>query len=505
MGYLVADVVEYIPSKTMGQFHASNDFVRGLLGPIGSGKSVACCTDIMKRAVEQKIIYNEEYPNGVRKSRWAIIRNTYRELIDTTMQTWFDWFPRHIGMYRAMDLKWTLNRRLDDGTTLQLEVLFRALDRPDDIKKLLSLELTGGWINEAREIPKQVLDMLQGRVGRYPAFTSFDDIPEEILDEVYDLMDGGSTFADLPERISRHLPWIGIILDTNPPDSDHWWYTLFEETKPSGFSLYHQPSARSPEAENLRNLVPGYYNNIIQGKDQEWINVYVHGMYGFIADGKPVWPEYKDDIHHTDNELPLAGSGSIYVGIDFGLTPAAVIGQITASGQFQCIDELVTEDMGAVNFGKLLHEKLNRDYCGCQLEIYADPAGEQRAQTDEITPFQILWNQQVEAWPTYTNDFTIRREAVADYMQRLDFNGKPAFIIGPKAKMLRKAMAGGYKYKRMQVSGQQRFQDKPDEGRYSHVADACQYLFLGSVGGDRVIGGYGKKELDYSEAQRGII
>ena len=84
--------------------------------------------------------------------------------------------------------------------------------------------------------------------------------------------------------------------------------------------------------------------------------------------------------------------------------------------------------MGAVNFGKLLHEKLNRDYCGCQLEIYADPAGESRAQTDESTPFQILWNQGIEAWPTYTNDFTIRREAVADYMQRLDFKGSPAFL-----------------------------------------------------------------------------
>jgi hypothetical protein len=318
-------------------------------------------------------------------------------------------------------------------------------------------------------------------------------------------MDTGISFGELPERIAKHLPWIGIIMDTNPPDNDHWQYSLFEEDRPDGFSLYHQPSGIDGEGENLRNLIPGYYHNIMQGKDQEWINVYVHGKYGFIADGKPVWPEYKDDIHHTSEELPLAGSGTIYVGIDFGLTPAAVIGQIVASGQFQIIDELVTEDMGAVNFGKLLHEKLNREYCGCHLEIYADPAGEARAQTDEITPFQILWNQQIEAWPTYTNDFTIRREAVADYMQRLDFRGQPAFIIGPKAPMLRKAMSGGYKYKRMQVSGQQRFQDKPDKGRYSHVADACQYLFLGAVGGDRVIGGYGEQKLDQSELRRSIV
>jgi hypothetical protein len=389
------------------------------------------------------------------------------------MQTWFDWFPRDIGFYRAMDMKWTLNKRLDDNTQIYLEILFRALDRPDDIKKLLSLELTGGWINESREIPKQVLDMLQGRVGRYPS-----------------KRDGGPS-------------WYGIIMDTNPPDSDHWQYTLFEEDNPEGFSLYHQPSAKSEEAENLENLPDDYYDNMIHGKDQEWINVYVHGKYGFIADGKPVWPEYKDDIHHTSISIPVGET--VYLGIDFGLTPAACIGQISASGQMQIIDELVTEDMGAVNFGKLLYEKLSHEYGNCKLEIYADPAGEQRAQTDEITPFQILWNQKIEAWPAYTNDFTIRREAVADYMQRLDFNGQPAFMIGPKAIMLRKACSGGYKYKRMQVSGQQRFQDKPDKGRYSHIADALQYMFLGAVGGDRVIGGYGKQDIDYSETQRAIV
>ena len=40
---------------------------------------------------------------------------------------------------------------------LDLEVIFLALDRPEDVKKLLSLELTGIWINEAREIPKVLL------------------------------------------------------------------------------------------------------------------------------------------------------------------------------------------------------------------------------------------------------------------------------------------------------------------------------------------------------------
>jgi len=461
--------IDYTASKTMREFHKSDAFVRTLVGPIGSGKSVACIMEMVKLSLEQTP------HNGVRKTRWAVIRNTYRELLDTTMESFFDWFPKELGSYSVMNSKFVLELDLPDGTKAHIEFLFRALDRPNDIKKLLSLEITGMWLNEAREIPKQVLDMGVGRCGRYPS-----------------KRDGGPS-------------WFGVIMDTNPPDSDHWYYTLFEETKPHNHAIFHQPSGTSKEAENIDNLPPNYYINMQAGKDQEWINVYVHGKYGFIADGKPVYPEYNDDIHATSNELPHTGSGKIFVGIDFGLTPAACIGQITASGQFQIIDELVTFDMGAVNFGKLLKEKLNNEYCGCEIEIYADPAGEQRAQTDEVTPFQILWNQGLEAWPTYTNDPIIRREAVADYLQRLDFSGKPALIVGPEAKMTRKAFAGGYKYKRLQVSGEERFVDKPDKNKYSHISDAIQYMFLGAVGGDRVIGGYGEQEVDYSTTNRMVV
>jgi len=44
------------------------------------------------------------------------------------------------------------------------EILFRALDTPDDVRKVLSLELTGAYINEGREVPKAILDMIGGRV-----------------------------------------------------------------------------------------------------------------------------------------------------------------------------------------------------------------------------------------------------------------------------------------------------------------------------------------------------
>lgn len=461
----------YVASHTGAKLHASDELVRLIIGPIGSGKSVTCCMELMARAYAQ--LPNEQ---GVRRSRWAIIRNTYRELQDTTLKTWHDWFDERLGHTSKQDMTWTLYGTLEDGTKVEAEFMFRALDKPNDVKKLLSLELTGAFINEAREVPKQILDMLVGRVGRFPS-----------------KRDGGAS-------------WYGILMDTNPPDSDHWMYKLFEVDLPDNHTVFHQPSGTSEEAENVANLPDGYYQNMQAGKDQEWINVYVHGLYGFVQDGKPVFPEYKDDVHSTSEELVISERLPIYIGIDFGLTPAAVFGQKSASGRWLIFDELVTEDMGAKNFGMLLNQKINSEYPNHTFEIYADPAGDQRAQTDETTPFMILSAEGVEAWPTYTNDTVIRREAVAAPLSRMDFSGNTGLLIGPKAVMIRKAMAGGYKYKRMAVSGQERYMDKPDKGRYSHVADALQYLMVGAGEGAGVIKSkeWGEK-IDYSLTDRMVV
>lgn len=475
--------ITYVASETMRKFHRSDAFVRALLGPIGSGKSVACVLEMMRKSQAQAPHYANGFDEdgrpkgrGIRYTRWVVVRNTYRELLDTTMETFFDWVPKSLGHYSALNSKFTMHTLLGDGTIMHAEFLFRALDRPDDVKKLLSLEMTGMFLNEAREIPKAIMDMGIGRLGRYPSKRM-----------------GGPS-------------WHGLIMDSNPPDNDHWWYKLFEENLPDNHAIFRQPSGVEGHGENLDNLPPGYYQNMQAGKDKEWVNVYVHGRYGFVMDGKPVWSEYKDSIHSTDEDYIPDERLTIYVGIDFGLTPAACFAQQTPTGQWVIFDELVTEDMGASNFSKLLNKQINHLYPRDRFtfEIYGDPAGDFRAQTDESTPFQILDKNGIQAWPTYTNDLLIRLEAVSTTLSRLDFAGNPAFLLTKKAKILRKAMAGGYKYKRLSVSGHERFQDKPDKGRYSHVADALQYLLLGGGEGNTVVGGYEKKEIDYSQTNRQI-
>lgn len=442
----------------------SDAFFRGIMGPFGSGKSTACIMEILKQASMQRLS-----SDGKRRSRWAVIRNTYPELKTTTIKSWHQWVPSSMG--RWVDSGPPMHH-ITEGD-LDLEVIFVSLDRPDDIAKLLGMELTGAWIDEAREVPKAVVDGLTGRVGRYPS-----------------MLMGGSN-------------WSGIIASTNPPDNDHWWYKLAEEVHPQGWEFFKQPSGMSTAAENRDNLPKDYYERQMAGKDEDWIKVYVHGEYGFVRDGKSIYPEYIDSLHCQEFEL-LPGS-PIYVGIDFGLTPAAVFAQRTPMGQWRWHSELVTEDMGAVRFAELLREHMFQRYPGFEFaSVTGDPAGDIRAQTDETTPFGILKKAGIPAKPATSNDFLKRRESVAVALSRL-IDGKPGLMIHPQCKMLRKGMAGGYNYKRIQVSGEEKYRDAPDKNIYSHVCEAGQYLMMGAGMGDELVrrvqrGGFrsGSANTDYN-------
>lgn len=458
--------VEYLTTKTTQEFHDGETFVRGLMGPIGSGKSVACCWELFRLANAQ-----EADSKGRRRTRFVIIRNTYRELVDTTMKTWFDWFPESIGNLHRANSTFNFSTSLPDGTTVECEILFRALDKPKDIKKLLSLELTSGWVNEAREVPKQIIDMLVGRLGRFPA-----------------VKDGGST---------RHC----LIMDTNPPDNDHWWYKEFEERMPEKWKLFRQPSALSDEAENLANLKPTYYEDLSSGKDPEWIKVYVHGDYGFVSDGRPVYPMYNDAIHYDEN-IVHNDRLDVHICVDFGLTPACAFIQKVTSGRYVIIDELVTTYADAFMFGDLLKERCVKDGYKVAGDSFGDPAGNQRAQTDSKTPFQIMETKGFDILPASTNDPDLRIGAVTSALATLGMDGVPRLTIGPKAKVIRKGFNGGYHYSRVQVSNTEVYKDTPAKDYYSHVHDAIQYGLIGLGQGDLLK--YGKDELNNYKVVRGM-
>ncbi len=88
-------VIQYNPpGQVAAEFHNSMADVRGIKGPVGSGKSSTCCMEIVKHSLKQTP------HNGWRKARWAVIRNTYPELKSTTIKTWQTWFNDELAPIR---------------------------------------------------------------------------------------------------------------------------------------------------------------------------------------------------------------------------------------------------------------------------------------------------------------------------------------------------------------------------------------------------------------------
>ena len=478
--------LDYVPPGPVAKsFMKSNAFVRGLRGPVGSGKSVACCMEIMRRATMQS-------PNdsGIRRSRWAVVRNTNPQLKTTTIKTWRDWFGDELGRF-VWSPPYTHNIcfSLPDKTTVELEVIFLALDKGEDVKKLLSLELTGVWVNEAREIPKSIVDACTMRVGRFPS-----------------MREGGPS-------------WYGVIMDTNSPDESHWWgimsgevaipeYLTQEEkllmVKPDDWVFYTQPGAMDPQldddgqlvgyeinskAENLINIQPSYYEKIILGKAPAWIKVYVLNQYQTLLDGKPVYPTFKKDVHVAAEALQPTDNSDVIVGIDFGRTPSAVFIQHMYGGRWMVFHELIGQDMGAARFAELLKRDIARNgWDKLTFKFIGDPAGNQMAQTSETTPFMILRAAGINAHPCTTNDIALRIESVEGVLNRMT-EGQPSMVISPTCVTLVNGFEGGYQYKRTYYMGNEKFDERPNKNRFSHVHDALQYAMIGGGEGRRVFTG----------------
>ena len=474
-----AKIINYKASPTGIMFHKSDAFVKGIMGPFGSGKSVASIFEIFLRAQQQA-----PGTDGVRRTRWIIARNTFGELENTTMKTWEDWFAP-VTIKATKKPPYT---HIIGGPGWEAEVIFLALDKPEDQKKLLSFEVTGVFFNEAREIPYELIQAATGRVGRYPAK------------------------KDMPEGHKGPWPtWRGILLDTNPPHNEHWWYLNAEEDAwavdeegkrvevddidpDNRWEFFKQPSGLADNAENIDNLPGGknYYTQQLGGKTQQWIDVYVHGNYGFLRHGMPVYGNcWNPDTMTAKHKIKPRPGGEIVVGVDSsGRHPAAIFAQKTPRGQWQILSELAVQEdegMGAENFAKLLSSYMQNHFPNNQFQVWGDPAGDWGSQNNERTYFDILKAQgiyikapkSITKMPT-RDQVRLRVEMVMSVLNR-NVDGDPALTVNPNCKILLGGLNGGYQFKKKNVSGDTAmYHEEPEKNRYSDPQDALQYLLAGA-------------------------
>lgn len=424
------------------KFHADNySRVKLLIGPFGTGKTSSGAYDIIEMQAERVLLIR-----GLKRSRFAVVRNTYPELKDTTIKTYFDWFPDHVfGTYSKTEKKYTI--QYEDKL---IEILFRALDDPDDVKNLLSLELTGAHVDESREIHEDIIKVLLGRVGRYPS----------MKDTV-----GVNPFTSPPQ----------VVLTSNYPSTEHWMYKDFVENPVDGYAIYEQG-----QAENKHNLRPNYYEDLERdyAKRPDLLRTLVRGTWGVTVKGKQVYTEFNRDVHVAKFSLMPKGPTKIIRGWDnTGLYPAINFSYVNELGQWCIFKEFCLEDTGIMDATEaiIVWGNLNLPN-GCTFADYGDPAGNNR-DPNKKTPKEYIQLKAVEYGQSINiidgiQTFKIRRETVSGRLTKI-INGQPAMLIDASCTRLIDGFEGGYAYPEIGKTGI--FKDEPAKNEYSHIHDSVQY------------------------------
>jgi hypothetical protein len=456
-------------------------FISSIMGPYGSAKTTSCFQKILNAACWQT-----PGRDGVRRIRVCVIRATYSQLEKNVMKDWFSWFPKELGKWNGEQNTHLIRLTIPFLGVLEIEMIFVGLGEHKAEEVFKGMQLTLLWLNEVDTLSREVLNFGVPRVGRYPA-----------------MKDGGCA-------------WSGVIADFNAPEVDNWTYDLLvnknlgvspealaklqeQYGKEFGINFHRQPSGRSPDAENLHNLTPGYYDRLILSfaGNENKIRRFVDNEFGAVNNGQPVYPEFNDRFHVAETEELAAIPGqAIHGGLDGGSTPALVFGQEDDGGQIRGLAELVVfnpdvenqlEKMGPKQFGRLAREFFDRKWPNAKVgEIWGDPAGfygggyggEAAEDLSWMQEFGQAFGKKVKSAPAKGNRLAPRLEAVRDCLVK-NVGSRPGMLIA-RCMRLRQGFNNGYVIQRVKFSdGGGRWQDKPKKNDFSHVHDAWQNLVLG--------------------------
>ena len=453
-------VISYDAPPTCAQFMKSDSFGRLIAGPVGSGKTTACLFELLRRSCEQA-----PAPDGFRYTRWAIVRQTLKQLRDTVLKDITSWL-KGVAQFKVSEN--TIYIQIGD---VRSEWLLIPLEDAEDQRRLLSMQLTGAWMSECIEMDIGIVSPLAGRCGRYPSAAQ-----------------GGCS-------------WFGIIADTNMPSIGSPWHKMMEVNTPPDWQIFIQPSGMAEDAENLNWLLQTpqtlalpmdspervaqgrkYYERFVRSNSPDWCTRYVYAEYGPDPSGTAVYREsFKMTWHVVDEVEPVSGHPLI-VGLDFGRDPCAVICQLDHRGRLLILEEIMAEDIGLeLQLSRAIKPQLMQErYMGKAIMVVGDPAGKQRSTMYEETSFDLVKRAGFSAFPAPTNDIDKRINSVESFLLAARDGGPAMLIDRGRCKRVVEALSGGYRYAKTRGGVRKAL---PDKNEHSHVMDALQYAALAAHGG----------------------
>lgn len=319
---------EFNPNPVQRNFIESRAKADLFSSRMGEGKSTALAWGAL---------YHTRHNPG---ASWALIRDTFENIVGTTQKTFFQWFPPGVyGEYNATKKTFTWAEGVAKG-----EVIFMGMDDQNDATKLMSRELAGFGIDE----PAPAV----GSAG----------VDEMVFD------------IGLSRLRQPGMKWYCAKLAENNPDEGHWTYRRFVTQADKDFRLW-QPNI----PENVLHLPKDYYAQLRStwSHRPDLIRRFVEGDFGFQLEGKAVTPQWNDRIHLAIGLTPIPRLEAVMCW-DFGHNPTCIITQRTPMGQWLVLDAMVGDGIGVAELiDDLVKPLIAERYAPLKIQFrhIGDPAG----------------------------------------------------------------------------------------------------------------------------------
>lgn len=309
---------------------------------MGEGKSAALCWACFH--------HTRQNPGA----RWAMIRDTWENLRDTTQLEFFEWFPQGVcGTYVASTKTWKWSLGEVRGT-----VQWIGMDDEKDASKLQSRALGAFGMDEPAPAAHS------GGIAEYIFTTAMSRLRQ------------------------RNLTWYAAKLAVNNPDEGHWTYRRFADPqrKNAGYRCW-----QTKEPENTEHLPTDYYEGLRDTyKDRpDLLDRFVEGKFGFQRIGRSVTPAWNDDVHLVDHLEPAPGE-LLHLLWDFGLNPTCIVTDM-AGGHWRILDALVGHDVGMIeHVEQAVRPLMTTRYEGFEWDHTHDPANPRDQSSSAWTPVRAI-------------------------------------------------------------------------------------------------------------------
>ncbi|CAM5767147.1 hypothetical protein [Bosea minatitlanensis] len=428
-------------------------------GPVGSGKTTAAVKRALRAAMRQPpMLHNGKRLKGApRFYRLNVYRATYKDIWQTTVPSWCKILDENKGVGKLVGSsprpgQYTLD--FDDGWgPIHFEANFLAWGEDADPDSLGGTEATDAYLNEMPTLREDLFINLGRTVGRFP----------------------NRGEIGLPDDPA--IPYGAIFGDANAPEPDSWVYRDFwGPEKPEGYRHFRQPGGLDPNAENLKAVGRTYYTAMVEANRHRpwWIKIKVHHKPGYNRETDVIYADFDDDLHVSMTPLKVYPVLPVLVGIDGGLTPAAVFEQELPDGTLNLLAEVVITRGDEFDLAEGMKVIMgSARFAGCEFAIQCDPAmdagddltiGSMRARLAKALGLPSLAVKLAA-----TNDPESRhapiREKIKDGRRKLQ-------VDATHCPTVRRALAGTYQYHRTRGTAERgRAVKNPD----SHVMEAAEY------------------------------